>query len=344
MKLPLIVPALIVMAGCVGYLYFGKFDAVTVSGGTALNDRDLPEAVLPIEAIENIVQSSGQPDRLLPEEYFDQVPASLSGIGAPVLLQTDDSGSLIVDWRLRDLFEHYLVAIGEEPLEIIIARIQHYLRGELSVDNYTLAIDILEGYIKYRNNIGAIINDANIKGGMSGDRESIAALKREIRESRLDFLPAGVAEAMFIREDAYDDLMLEKWRINTDATLTPQQRSEALAYLNEQALHAGTIGSRMSSALIEIREISANLSDSGQSPEAIFEARRQVVGVDAASRMAALDAERLDWQRRVDEYRQELSAVEGYPEEERAHLVEEIRRRHFQSYELVRIRAIDRGG
>ena len=304
----------------------------------------MPEAVLPSAAFENLVRRSGQPDRLLPDKYFDQMPASLSGTGRPVRLQTDDSGSLIIDWRLRDLFEHYLAAIGEEPLEVIIARIQHHLRGELSVDNSTVAIDILEGYIKYRNNIGAMINDVAITGGMSGDRASIAALKREIRESRSEFMPPDVAEALFSKEDAYDDLMLEKWRINTDATLSPQERSEALGYLNEQALHAGTIGSGLSSVLVETREISASLRESGQSQEAIFEARRKVVGVDAASRMAALDAERLDWERRVDEYRQELSALEGYPEEERAHLVEEIRRRHFQSYELVRIRALDRGG
>ena len=106
MKTHSIVAALIVMTGCVGYFYFGEPDSVAGSGDIALYDPALPEAVLPNETIENIVRGSAQPESLLPEEYFDQVPASLSGIGAPVLLQTDDSGSLIVDWRLRDLFEH----------------------------------------------------------------------------------------------------------------------------------------------------------------------------------------------------------------------------------------------
>ena len=144
------------------------------------------------------------------------------------------------------------------------------------------------------------------------------------------------------KEDAYDNYMLEKLRIHADESLSEQQHMNALAALEERALQAGAIGSALPSVLALSRNRSATMRDAGASDETIYEARRELLGEDAADRMTTLDAERQEWQHRVREYRQELASIDGYPEKEKAHLTEQIRHRHFQGSELVRIRALDR--
>lgn len=333
--------ALLVLLALVLYWYASEAPAPSQARGEPVATLAVPEETLPPEAIAQLLKNTGP--QALPVASFAQPPSSLVDVGLPAPLQTDESGILIVDERLRDVFEHYLTAIGEEPLATIVGRIQHQLQRELSAENYALALSLLDSYLQYRNNIGVIINNHAIYvGAVPFDVEAIVAVKREIRESRSDFMPPDVADALFSKEDAYDNYMMEKLRIHANDSLPENKKIDALAVLDEQALQAGAIGSTLPSALALSRNRSATMRDAGESEATIYEARRELLGEGAADRMAALDAERQEWQHRLREYRQELTSIDGYPKKERAHLVEQIRRRHFQGSELVRVRALDR--
>ena len=302
-----------------------------------------PEETLPPAAIEQIMHEAMLPSQSLPEAFFDQLPASLDGVGAPVRLPIDEEGVLVVDYRLKQVFEHYLTAIGEEPLEIIVARIQHYLQHELDASNTGLAMNLLEGYLQYRNHIGVIINSRAVYDEASSfDLQTIVDVKRQIRESRVDFLPADAADALLGQDDAYDDYMLDRLRLQNDRQLSEPRRAQALAELEQRALQMGTVRPTMSSALALSRQESATLRDAKASEESIFESRRALLGEEAATRMAQLDEERRLWQQRVDAYRRELVSIDAYPEEEKKYLAEQVRQRHFQGAELVRIRALDK--
>ena len=71
-------------------------------------------------------------DNALPTDFYEVLPASLSNAGSPAPLVRDANGSVSADSRLRRLFDFYLNAIGEEPLEHIVARIRHALGQQLS--------------------------------------------------------------------------------------------------------------------------------------------------------------------------------------------------------------------
>lgn len=305
--------------------------------------QESPERTLPPAVIEQVMNDAVQTSQPLPDAFFEQPPASLADVGAPASLLLDEDGLLLVNQRLRDVFDHYLTAMGEEPLETIVARIQHHLQREFDTRNTDLAMSLLEGYLQYRNNIGVIINDhAAYRDTSTFDPETIAAVKRDIRDSRPEFLPADAADALFGQEDAYDDYMLEKLRIQADQNLTEQQKAESIGALEQQALQSGAIKPTLSATLEQSRQQAAGLQAVNASEAEIYEARRELLGDDAAERMAAVDAERRVWQERVEEYRRELASIEDYPQAEREFLAEEIRQRHFQGSELVRIRALDR--
>ncbi|NQX87813.1 MAG: hypothetical protein HRT77_04025 [Halioglobus sp.] len=338
--------ALALMAALLLWVFYWCLDRSDV---TALSRQEptarqiRPEKTVPPAAIERMLEEAGQSAHGLPDELFDQPPSSLADVGLPAPLQIGPNGALIVNQRLRGVFDHYLTAIGEEPLTIIVARIHHHLQSVLSTENYVIAVNLLDGYLQYRNNIGIIINNHSAYyDALSFDLSAIAAVKRDIRESRSDFMSADVVDVLFGQEDAYDDYTLNKLRIHVDDSLSQQQKTRALLQLEEWALQTGAIASNMSSVLALSRQKSASLRDAKASDGAIYEARRQLLGDDAADRMAALDTARRKWQQRVDEYRQELTSIEGYPKGEKEHAAEQIKQRHFQGSELIRIRALDK--
>ena len=63
------------------------------------------------ETVEHIA-SLLKTDALLeqaPAEFFETLPASLSDVPKPVDLGVDENGDLVIDRRIRDLFEFYLL-------------------------------------------------------------------------------------------------------------------------------------------------------------------------------------------------------------------------------------------
>jgi len=91
-----------------------------------------------------------------------------------------------------------------------------------------------------------------------------------------------------------------------------------------------------------LRRDETELREAGASAAEIAGLREDRFGAEAAARLEALDASRAEWQRRVDAYREERDPLlaDAAPEE-RAALLEDVRARHFDGGELLRIRAQD---
>ena len=49
--------------------------------------------------------------------FYNTLPLSLNGTPRPTAVGVNEDDELIADHRVRNLFEYYLTAIGEEPLE-----------------------------------------------------------------------------------------------------------------------------------------------------------------------------------------------------------------------------------
>ena len=105
----------------------------------------------------------------------------------------NEDGSLRINKKILHLFEFYLSAIGEEPLERIIARINHNLTEQLTAQALTEALDILDGYLQFRNAITAIKQEHN---QMASDDyasfEHIIISRNELIATRWRFLSEEV--------------------------------------------------------------------------------------------------------------------------------------------------------
>src|SRR5690606_32313520 len=70
---------------------------------------------------------------------LEQLPASLEGTSVPPGLLEDGNGNLVPTPGLRDIFDYFLSVLGEEPLDVIVARINAYLASNLSASAATQA-------------------------------------------------------------------------------------------------------------------------------------------------------------------------------------------------------------
>lgn len=268
----------------------------------------------------------------------DQQPPSLGGTTEPGGWgKTDRFGNLIPTGELRQLFEYYLSALGEETLPQLVARIRLAL-SVLEEPAKGQALDTLGRYLDYKlalSDLEAAYGDA----GTSGPNE-IERRMAEIQALRRTWMDADTAEAFFADEEAIDRYQLKKLSIGRDQDLIDQQREEALAEAEmdlPEPVRQARQDTRKFSRYEQAREALAN------DPEALRAWRQKEFGDEAAQRLADLDAEQKDWSRRWQSYAKERDALKasGLAEPEREEGLARLREKYFSETERIRAKALD---
>ncbi|WP_417515667.1 lipase secretion chaperone [Marinobacter sp.] len=268
----------------------------------------------------------------------DRLPPSLEGTSVPGdWAKTDRFGNLIPTSELRQLFEYYLSALGEETLAQLVVRIRLAL-SVLEEPARAQALDTLGRYLDYKLAL-ADLEGAYGETGAGGPDE-IQRRMAEIQALRRTWMDADTAEAFFADEEAIDRYQLNKLSIGRDKSLTEQQREEALAKA-EMALPESVRQARQDTRKFaryeQAREALAT------NPEALRAWRQQEFGAEAAQRLEELDAEQKDWNRRWQSYTKERDALtaSGLAEPEREEGLALLREKYFSETERVRAKALD---
>lgn len=268
----------------------------------------------------------------------DTLPASLRGTSVPGgWARTDRSGNLIPTPHLRQMFEYFLSALGEESLAQLVARIESAL-GDLEQPARSQALATLGNYLDYKLAV-AELEQAYGDPGQLGPEEMQQRMA-EIRALRGTWLDAATTEAFFADEEAVDRFQVQKLRIVRNQSLTEEQRAEALrraeASLPESLQQARAETRRFA----EYEQARQQLSDD---PQALQAWRQEAFGAEAADRLAELETQQLEWDRRWQAYSRErdrmLSAGLAEPEQEAA--LKRLRAKHFSETEQIRARALD---
>jgi len=315
----------------------------TDPGKTALPTGPRDEAGKPVRLPEQ--QWSGEhnaPSTLIDETSVvtvpDVLPASLRGTSVPIgWARTDRSGNLIPTPHLRQMFEYFLSALGEESLAQLVARIESAL-GALEEPARSQALATLGNYLDYKLAVAELeqaYGDTDRLGP-----EEMQRRMAEIRALRGTWLDAATAEAFFADEEAMDRFQMQKLRIVRNQSLTEEQRAEALrraeASLPESLQQARAETRRFA----EYEQARQQLSDD---PQALQAWRQEAFGAEAADRLAELETQQLEWDRRWQAYSRErdrmLSAGLAEPEQEAA--LKRLRAKHFSETEQIRARALD---
>lgn len=268
----------------------------------------------------------------------DGLPASLEGTSLPGgWAETDSNGSLVPTPQLRQLFEYYLAALGEETLPQLVARIEQAL-SQLGEPARSEAMATLGNYLDYKLALG----DLEVAYGNAATLDANAMQQRmaEIRALRRTWMDAQTADAFFASDEAVDRFQVEQLRIRTDESLSDEERQQALAQA-EQALPAPMREARWETRkFTDYQQARAEFADD---PEALRAWREERFGEEAARQLEKVEAEQRAWEDRFQAYREALEELDdlGLAGPEREAAVDSLRDDYFEGAEKLRAEALD---
>ena len=272
-----------------------------------------------------------------------ELPPSLEGTEEPDGWQAGPDGDWQVTPALRHLFDYYLTALGEAPLDQLVSHIRGAL-AELPPEARREAEAVLRDYLSYRLEVGDL--EAPMDGA-DGDPspQQMAARLAAVRDLRRETLGDRVTETFFAREEAMNDYALARARIQADESLSSEEREQRLAEAESRLPESMRESRRASREYRNYRERVAELEASNANAEEIDALRARQFGEEGAERLAELDRQREDWNRRVSRYRDELASLRRQDIDDQTFAAEReaLRERYFDGEgERTRIRALDR--
>ena len=278
--------------------------------------------------------------------FHASLPQSLADSPLPSALDVNTQGQLVINMKVKRLFEFYLSAMGEDTLAECILRIRHDLSRQLNGEPLETALNLLEGFLQYQNHIGDIKNEFVARyDDQTYDLDRVREMKSSVRQSRSLFFSEQANAAFYQKEDEYDDYMLKKVAIKTDRSLTAEQRQAEYALLDSDSPEWLSMQERQASLVSRVQAQEKTLRENGGDEEAIRQLRVDSYGEQAAENLSVLDEQRAQWSDRVAQYRMESESIllgTGYTQYEKDMLLSDIRQQHFSGSELVRISALDK--
>lgn len=270
--------------------------------------------------------------RVVPE----RLPASLAGTSVPAgWVRVDAHGELVPTAALRQMFEYYLSALGEESLSQLVARIEQTL-SVLEQPARRQALETLGNYLDYK----LAVSDLEAGYGSPGDALDMQRRMEEIHALRRTWLDSATAEAFFAQDEAIDRFQVEKLRITRNADLTDQQRQAALEQAEAGLPEPLQRARRETRRFAEYERARQELADD---PAALQAWRQQAFGAETAQRLAAVEREQDDWARRWQAYseQREILMASGLAGPELETALERLRNQRFDEQERIRAQALD---
>lgn len=268
----------------------------------------------------------------------DELPASLEGTSVPGgWAETDSNGSLVPTPQLRQLFEYYLAALGEETLPQLVARIEQAL-ARLQEPARSEAMAILGNYLDYKLAVGELETSYGNAGASSP--EEMQQQMAEIRALRRAWMDAQTAEAFFASDEALDRFQVEQLRIRTDDSLSDDEREQALARAEGALPEPIREARRETRKFTDYHKARSELADD---PEALSAWRKAHFGEQAARRLEQAEAEQQAWDNKWQAYSEELAEIEslGIAGPEREAAIDALRDHYFEGAEKLRAEALD---
>lgn len=275
----------------------------------------------------------------------ESLPNSLQGTEVDGELEVDANGHLKITSRVRNVFDYFLSAIGEEPLESILARIRAYIRHKLPPVAAAEAEQILDGYIAYKRGLENIQQAAGT-GGAGGtiDVDAVRRQMQQVQALRTQYLSPAVITAFFGDEDAYDRYSLARMEVMQNKNLSATQRAQQLAALEQQLPASIQESMKTVNQYQNLEALQSDWKKRGGSPTELRQIRESLVGAEAANRLEALDVERAGWDQRMNTWYGERAAIlanKSLSEGDRQSQLADLRNSRFNESERVRVQSLE---
>ena len=201
------------------------------------------------------------------------------------------------------------------------------------------ASELLRNYINYK----IVLTELEEPFSKQMDISALKQRNDYVKSLRRAQLGESAADIFFAQDEAYDDYMLERLAIQQNTTLSLDQRKQALARAEQDLPEKMQTMRKQVTVHADLSQNIKALRKEGASDNEIFQARSDVLGADAAVRLAQLDEKRALWQQRLDEYVSDRDQIKssGLSKEDQHLALNNLLEQNFQGRDQLRVRALD---
>jgi lipase chaperone LimK len=311
---------------------------IVVDNNTLISANTNPENVSDHHGQADFSNTSKHSDLILP----DTLPATLADLDLSLNVSIDENNHLIVDEKLKDIFDTYLSALGELELDVVIQYIRNHLQAMLTEPALNESYVLLDQYIAYREELVNLQSFLDENSGTMSELEKLQFKKAKLNDVRHQFFDQQAYAAFFEKEEKYDDFLLGSLKIAQDEQLTAEQKQLGLSLLEDDLPEQMKASRHKVMGHGELYHEVVTMKESGASAQEIYDARAQALGGQAAQALSELDIEREKWKLRFDLFVVKKQALQSsnLSEEDKASAINEILTRSFTQIEQLRVRAL----
>ncbi len=229
----------------------------------------------------NTIKENATPKRNIVKTYQGTQPD-----GA---IHLDENGNVIIDKDMKQLFDYYLSAMGELPLDQIRKYLKKFSGEQLNPGQLQQLLDYFDQYQNYLTQAGSFSHSMD-------ENLSLQEKMKLLSGFRTDKLGSTMANAFFADEQAYIEFVITD---NNNNELGEQQQGWLLA--ENQA-------TEFQDVVIENHKFK-NAENTNSSE--VYQYRAEKYGQEAAIRLGQLDQHRAQWQTIVDDYFEQRQQIEN---------------------------------
>src|SRR5450830_1589704 len=271
---------------------------------------------------------------------------SLDGTEVDGDIRQNNDGNLVVSGELKRLFDYYLSATGEKDLPDIQTQIEKILDQKLKPVAARQAKQLLSQYIAYKKALVSLEQEGT-NNAHAGD-DVFATVKtrwQRMHQLRAQFFNEKEIQAMFGFDDAYDQDALARLVISQDKTLTEAQKKEKLLALDNAMSPELREAKTAPYQLTHLNEQTEKMRREGASEDDIYRMRAAATSPEAADRLAQVDRDSNDWNRRIKHYLEQrqqrgLTTSETMTADQQTQL-QQLRNQLFTAQEQKRLSAYE---
>lgn len=274
---------------------------------------------------------------------LESLPGSLQGTEVDGELLVDAGGHLKITSGVRRVFDYFLSAIGEEPLESILARLRAYIRSKLPALAAGEAGQLLDNYIAYKRGL-ANVQQAQPASDGGVDIAAVRYQMQQVQALRSQYFTPEVISAFFGDEDAYDRYTLSRLELMQNKNLSATQRAQQLAALEQQLPASIQDSMKTVNQYQNLEALTADWKKRHGSPAELRQIRENLVGAEAADRLETLDRDRAAWDQRMSTWYGERAAIinnTSLSEVDRQRQLGQLRNSRFSADERLRVESLE---
>ena len=271
---------------------------------------------------------------------YGPLPKCLQGTDVDGELLVDANGKLVINNGLRNLFEYFISAKSEEPLDIILGRIREYIQHQIPEEPAQRAIAILESYISYKKKLEEVESPEGLQGEQLGTLDTIKDALANRMLLRRQFMSTEVVQAFFEDEEKYDQFNLQLIDIKQNSVLSAETKEQQIIELEQMLPESVRLMRQEERKREQVNQKIEEMRKEGKTEKEIYEFRKNEFGQEAADRWQKLEEKREVWNNKVDEYMKQRQAIVSDPDlsEQEKNLA--IDRLKFESFDESEIRRV----